>query len=151
MIRRIRPVVIRVDKIENEIRRVIDEVLSLRDEWPGYAGGWVPLVDVREKGEELIVEAEVPGIPSPGIVVSLHPSRIVIRGAKGKETVEAGARYVRLERGTGSFQRTVPLPCAVRTDQAKATLENGVLTVRMKKLGRARTREVVVKVQGDRG
>jgi HSP20 family protein len=148
MIRRIRPV-IRAEKIESEIRRVIDEVFSRSDEWPGLAGGWVPLVDIYEKGDELTFEAEIPGLSPREIVVSLHPSRIMIRGVKKEETVDADARYLRLERGTGAFQRTVPLPCAVRPDQAKAVLENGILTVRMKKLREGRTREVVVKVLDD--
>ena len=48
---------------------------------------------------------------------------------------------------TGSFKRMVPLPCAVVPEGAKASLENGVLTVIMRKLRPSRGREVRVRIR----
>jgi HSP20 family protein len=144
MIRRIRPVIL-TDRIESEIRRVIGEVLGGRERWPEYACGWVPLIDIYERDDELVVEAEVPGFSAGDVVVSLDSGRIELRGFKRKAAAEHRPRYVRLERESGPFQRTVPLPCAVRPDRAKAVLANGVLTVRMKKWRESRNRQIAVK------
>ena len=133
--------------MEGEIRRLVDVVIQDRRDLGGLDGSWIPAVDVYERGDSLVVEAEVPGLASREIVIALVPSRIEIRGVKRENPVSRETRYLRLERGYGSFQRTVPLPCAVAPEGAKAVLENGVLTVVMKKLRASRDREVKVRIR----
>jgi len=146
MIKRIYPI-IRVAKGEGEIRRLMNEVLSERREFPELEAGWVPPIDVYEKDDELIVEAEVPGLSAGEIVVALQMSRIVIKGIK-RETAPAGRpHYLRLEREYGKFRRMVPLPCSVHPERAKAYLENGILSVRMKKWEESGDKEIVVKIR----
>jgi HSP20 family protein len=145
MIKRIKPVA-RGAKVEGDVRRLIDEVMSERRELSDFQGGWVPHVDVYERGDEIVVEAEVPGMSSKDIVVALHMSRIEIKGWKKEERVLEDFRYLRLERAYGKFERALPLPCAVHPDKAKANLENGILTIVLKKQKQARGKEVVVKI-----
>jgi len=146
MIRRIKPTT-RVMKIEGEIHRLMSEVLSQRREWLDLEGGWVPYVDVYEKEDDLIVEAEVPGMSQRDLHISLHRGRVELKGAKKENAVSENIRYLRLEREYGKFRRTIPLPCAVQTDKAKAYLENGVLTIRLMKLRENREKEVLVKIK----
>jgi len=146
MVKRIHPVT-RVAKFESVIRRLMNEAMTERPEFPELQGGWLPLVDVYEKDEAIVVEVEVPGLSAREIVISLRLSRIEIRGMKIETPVKAGTRYLRLEREYGKFQRTVPLPCAVDMDGAKAYLENGILTVNLKKPKSARERDIIVKIQ----
>ena len=146
MIKRIRPIV-RVVKIEGEIRPMIRRPCSELREILELQGGWSPRIDVYEKGDRIIVEAEVPGLSAREIVISLHMSRIEIKGAKREATVSGSAHYLRLEREYGNFQRSVPLPRAVDPDKARAYLENGVLTVHLKKLREAKDRDVIVNIQ----
>jgi HSP20 family protein len=146
MIKRIKPIS-RVMKIEGEIHRLMSEVLSQRREWLDLEGGWAPYVDVYEKEDDLIVEAEVPGLSQRDLHISLHMSRIELKGAKKENPVSEKFRYLRLEREYGKFRRTIPLPCAVLTEKAKAILENGVLTIRLKKMRENKEKEILVKVQ----
>jgi len=134
-------------KIEGEIHRLMSEVLSQRREWLDLEGGWVPYVDVYEKEDDLIVEAEVPGMSQRDLHISLHRGRVELKGAKKENAVSENIRYLRLEREYGKFRRTIPLPCAVQTDKAKAYLENGVLTIRLMKLRENREKEVLVKIK----
>jgi HSP20 family protein len=146
MVKKIRPV-IRVARVEGEVRRLVDRLFQDRPELAGLEDSWLPAVDVYERGDHLIVEAEVPGLAAREITIALVPSRIEIRGVKRETPVSPDTRYLRLERGYGSFQRTVPLPCAVVTEGAKATLENGVLTVVMRKVRPGSGREVMVRIR----
>jgi HSP20 family protein len=134
-------------KIEGEIHRLMSEVLSQRREWLDLEGGWAPYVDVYEKEDDLIVEAEVPGLSQRDLHISLHMSRIELKGAKKENPVSEKFRYLRLEREYGKFRRTIPLPRAVLTEKAKAILENGVLTIRLKKMRENKEKEILVKVQ----
>jgi HSP20 family protein len=146
MVKRIRPVT-RVAKFESVIRRLRNEAMTERPEFPELQGGWLPLVDVYEKDDDIVVEVEVPGLSAREIVISLRLSRIEIRGMKIETAVKTGTRYLRLEREYGKFQRTVPLPCAADPDGATAYLENGILTVHLKKTKPARERDIIVKIQ----
>jgi HSP20 family protein len=146
MTRKIRPVV-RVARRNGEICRFADRVFQGRRELGGLEDSWTPAVDVFERGDHLVVEVEVPGLKAGEISIALVPSRIEIRGVKRETPVSPDARYVRLERGYGTFQRSIALPCAVVPEGAKARLENGVLTVVMRKLRPGRDREVRVRIR----
>lgn len=146
MIKHIKPV-IRIEKIEGEVHRMIRKALSERHEILELQGGWLPLIDIYERGDVIVVEAEAPGLAAQDIVISLHMSRLEIKGVKKEGPIPESIRYLRLEREYGKFQRTVPLPCSVYPDKAKAYLENGILTIFLKKLREVKDKEVVVKIQ----
>jgi len=145
MIKKIKPTT-RTMRIEGEIHRIMSEVLSQRREWLDLGGGWVPYVDVYEKEDDLIVEVEVPGLLPRDVHISLHMSRIELEGSKRENPASERIRFLRLEREYGKFRRTIPLPCAVLPDRAKAFLENGVLTVFLKKMQAKKEKEVLVKI-----
>ena len=146
MVKRIKPV-IRTTKIEGEIQRLISEVLLERREFLGLGQGWVPPLDVRETDEEIIIQGETPGIGVSDLVISIHPGRIEIRGVKREDAGPGPLKYLRLEREYGPFRRLISLPAAVHPDQAAARLENGVLTLVVKKLKPSTPRDRVVKIR----
>jgi len=145
MTKKIKPV-IHIARLDGEIRRLMDRALQDRRDG-GLDDSWVPSIDVFERKDLLIVEAEVPGLALRELSIYLAPSRIEIKGVKRECPVAPDTRYLRLERGYGSFKRMVPLPCAVVPEGAKASLENGVLTVVMRKLRPSRGREVRVRIR----
>jgi HSP20 family molecular chaperone IbpA len=67
-----------------------------------------------------------------------------VSGFKRELGTHHGSRYMRLEREFGAFRRDVVVPGAVDPDRACAALENGVLTVVLKKPPRKR-RDVEIK------
>ena len=94
---------------------------------------WSPRVDIYEKQQEIVIEAEVPGMPRADLTITVHSNQVEIKGTK-KEGLSSGQiRYLRLERGYGSFRRLLALPSTVVPDKAKAYLENGILTIVLKK------------------
>ncbi|HSG70330.1 MAG TPA: Hsp20/alpha crystallin family protein, partial [Planctomycetaceae bacterium] len=64
---------------------------------------------------------------------------------KKEEKEEKGKRYHRIERRSGSFYRSIDLPCAVEESKITAECKNGVLTVKLPKAEAAVTRKVKVK------
>lgn len=136
MIRRIKPVS-RVIKIEADIDSAGGGVLIQKREVYGYHQGWIPSVDVREKANEVVVEMEVPGIARKDLKIWHCGNRIEVRGIKKETLREESKRYLRLEREFGAFRRIIFLPTAVSSEETTAYLENGVLTVVLKKKQRA--------------
>lgn len=145
MKRKIKPVA-RIFKVETQIKGAGGEIMFRRESLGSPYLAWEPAVDVYEKDEEVVVEVEVPGVPARNLRIVQWGNRLEISGLK-KEVVEASRlRFHRLEREMGFFHKEIALPVGVSSDDTRASLENGVLTIVLRKQ-RKTTREIEVKVQ----
>jgi HSP20 family protein len=103
--------------------------------WPklDWAETRKPLVDIRDTGEELIIEAEMPGIQKENIDIQLTENSIEICGEMKTEEEEDEEGYFHQERRYTTCYRQVPLPSEVIPDKADATLEDGILYITLPK------------------
>jgi HSP20 family protein len=132
MIRKIKPVS-RIIKISTEIDRIKRAPVPQAARFLDLDENWIPRVDVYEKPREIVVEAEMPGVAQADILITVQSSRVEIRGMKKEQIRSERIHYLRLEREFGTFRRLVGLPATVIPDRAKAFLQNGVLTLRLRK------------------
>jgi HSP20 family protein len=146
MSKRIRPVS-RIVKIEAEINKIAGEVFLKKKDLFGLDEIWVPYVDVAENENDITVEVELPGVEEKDIQLIFYGSQIEIRGQKKEAPFGTRIKYLRLEREYGPFRRFIFLPNAVQAAKTKASLENGVLTIRFKKARRKPDRQVVLKIR----
>jgi HSP20 family protein len=93
------------------------------------ATAWTPRMDVFEKGGNLMVKAELPGLKREDIEVTLVEGDLVIRGERKAEHEVKEEHYYRMERSYGSFFRRVPLDFAPKAQEIKATYKDGVLEI----------------------
>lgn len=107
-------------------------------------GGVYPPVNVYNGPDELLVQAEVPGVRREDLELSITGETLVIRGEKKPSVEEEKVRYERRERGTGEFSRTIVLPDRVDADRVEAELSAGVLQIRLPKSESARPKQVRV-------
>lgn len=149
MVKRIKPVS-RVIKIETEINKIVGEVFPSRRGILEISEGWVPYIDISEKRYEVKVEVEIPGVTQNDITILLYNNRVEIKGKKRENFKRGRIRYLRLEREYGSFHRIIFLPVAIIPDRAKATLENGILTIALKKYKQKKDKEVVLEIKKKR-
>src|SRR6202171_878506 len=90
---------------------------------------WVPTVEVRQQGNNLVIHADLPGLSENDVRVEATEDGIVIRGErKREETVDEGG-VIRTERVYGRFYRLIPLPDDAKVEDAKANFQNGVLEI----------------------
>ena len=133
MVRRIRPVS-RSYRTEPEVRKTPGYVPIRRLGLPDPGEVALPAVDVYAKGGEIVIEMELPGVLVRDVKVLLYSVKVEVKGLKRELPPPGGAfRYLRLEREYGAFRREVVLPAAVDAEKAFASLENGVLTIVLKK------------------
>lgn len=96
--------------------------------------GWSMLGgDVFEDDKRLVVRLEVPGMEKEDLDVHVTDDALVVRGEKRFEHERTEGRWRVLQCAYGSFNRVVPLPAAVRTDEARASYRNGVLKIELPK------------------
>jgi len=92
---------------------------------------WAPALEVFEKGNELFVKAELPGLKKEDVTLDITDSELTIKGERKMEKEEKEKGYYRTELSYGSFYRSIPLPEGAKIDLAKATMKDGVLEVRL--------------------
>ena len=90
---------------------------------------WSPAIDVFQRGNDLVIRADVPGLSKDDITVDIADDQLTIRGERRYEHEEERDGVFRSERSYGSFSRVVPLPQGAIADSAKATFNNGVLEI----------------------
>ncbi|MCK8825582.1 Hsp20/alpha crystallin family protein [Fuchsiella alkaliacetigena] len=86
--------------------------------------------DIKEKEEEYVVEAELPGLDRDDIVIEVDDENKHLNISVDKEEVveDEGENYIRKERRSGNYQRSFRLN-NVKTDEIEAEYNNGLLTV----------------------
>ncbi|MCD4825873.1 MAG: Hsp20/alpha crystallin family protein [Phycisphaerae bacterium] len=115
----------------------------------GIGGGVYPPVNVLIGLGEIIVECEVAGMNRDELDLSITGETLKITGTKKPATQEpaegeSACRYHRRERGMGDFSRTIVLPEKVDADRISASLETGILTIRLPKFETVAPRHIEV-------
>ncbi len=125
---------------------VVDRLLS--DNVVSRRGGvTMPKIDIKERKEDFVVKAELPGLKEDEVDIEVTSDGIVtISGEKKeeKEEKEEEQGYFYKESYAGSFSRSFSLPSEVIADKAEADMENGVLTIAVPKARPEKTQKLKV-------
>jgi len=92
---------------------------------------WTPVVEVFEKGNKFIVQADLPGMKKEDITLEVDESKLILKGERRSKHEEKREGYFRSERSYGSFFRSIPLPEGVTTKDIVAHFKDGVLEIEM--------------------
>ena len=120
----------------SQLRSQLDSLLS------GWDGAFTPLADVEETDEAYVAEIELPGVGADDLSVEVAGRRLTVTGER-KEKERVGILRKRT-RTVGRFHYEVLLPGDVDEENVHASLEDGVLTVRVPKPASQRPRRIPV-------
>lgn len=120
--------------VQETVGEMVGEVLEgFRDV---AAGGRFPRMDLVRVGDDgYRVLVDLPGVDKEDLEVTTLGGELTVSGERPHPELPEGSEVLRAERGHGRFRRTIRLPSDSREGDVKATLEDGVLVVRV---GRAR-------------
>ena len=99
-----------------------------------FSKGSYPRVDVIEKPDKLILNAEIPGLTKEDVAVELDGDSLVIKGSKRQKTYKTEEKYVLREIKRSSFQRSFLLGDNIDKKNVKADFKDGMLTVELPRL-----------------
>ncbi|TMC46591.1 MAG: Hsp20/alpha crystallin family protein, partial [Chloroflexi bacterium] len=105
-------------------------------------------VNVREEKDAYVITAALPGVRPEDIQIEATANTITIAGETSDEREVDEGEYVRRERRFGRFFRLLELPVELDADEAEASFEHGVLTLRVPKSEATKPKQVQVKSQG---
>jgi HSP20 family protein len=132
--------------LQEEVNRLFSTNLTraFGDEGIGR-GAWAPSVDIYENKDQIVLEAELPGMKQEDFNLSIENNVITLRGERKFEKTEENDNYHRVERSYGSFTRSFTLPQTVSGEGATAEYSNGVLRVTLPKREETKARRIEIK------
>jgi len=133
-----------------ELERMRRELDRLSGDFTGSVfrlptAGVFPLVNVTEDQNNYYVRAELPGVKTDELDISVTGETLTLSGERKLPEESDAASYHRREREAGSFSRVISLPGRLDVDKVKAHAEDGVLTVVLPKAESAKPRQIAVK------
>jgi HSP20 family protein len=117
-----------------------------REDGGDFLGSFCPAVDIFDKGGEVVIHAELPGINKEDIDVRVENNVLTIRGKKEQKEEVKDEGYFRSERLYGAFSRSFSLPSTVEASKIAAQYKDGVLTLSIPKAEQAKPRQIEVKI-----
>lgn len=117
--------------------------LSIRDGWSMAS----PAIDMYQTDNEVVVKASIPGIKPEEVQINITGDVLTLKGEMKQEDERKERAWHIREQRAGSFERSIALPTAVKTDQAEAVFENGILTVTLPKADEVKPRTINIKAK----
>ncbi|MEW6362185.1 MAG: Hsp20/alpha crystallin family protein [Pyrinomonadaceae bacterium] len=131
--------------LQDEVNRVFSSTFSRSGETELMRGAWSPNVDIFENKDQIVLEAELPGMKPEDVDISIENNVLTIHGERKFEKKDEGDNYHRIERSYGSFTRSFTLPPTVSSENVEATFENGILRLTLAKREEAKPKRIEIK------
>ena len=134
--------------IQSEVNRLFDNVLGRPTATSTGAGGrvWMPVVDMYETSDDLLLNFELPGVREKDISLSITGDVLTVKGERQFNQHVNDENYLHMERAYGKFERSIRLPVPVQAGRVKATYRDGMLEVTLPKAEEVRPKEIKIDV-----
>ncbi len=119
------------EEMDQLFERFIGRPMANRTGQGGMAGKWMPSIEIRQHENHLHVYADLPGIKKEDVHIEILHDKLTIEGQRHEHHYQTAEGYKRSERSYGRFYRMIPLPQGVDPESIKASMQDGVLEIRV--------------------
>jgi len=113
----------------------------------GLSKGFIPAIDVYERGDAVIVETPLAGVNPKDVEVTVEGTVLTLRGKTEHRKEVDEKNYLYKEVRYGAFQRKIALPAPVVGEKAEATSEHGLLRITIPKSKDDKQKTIKVEVK----
>ena len=99
-------------------------------------------IDVFQTEDEVVIQSTIAGVSDKDLDISVTNDMVTIKGSRTPEQKIRPSDYYYQELYWGAFSRSIILPVDVDADSAKASMKNGILTIRLPKLDKVKTKRI---------
>ncbi len=131
-----------LDQMRRELGRLFDRFDT--SSYRSIRAGVFPLLNVTEDKDNYYVRAELPGLASDDLEITVTHNNLSLTGERKIPSVGNNVKYHRREREAFKFSRVIGLPGEISADKVDAKLADGILTVRIAKAEAAKPKQIAV-------
>ena len=138
------------EKIKNNPKKSKKIFLPAETEMKETQQDWMPdsegqlTIDVYQNASEIIIKSTIAGVSPEDLDITITNDMVTIKGKREKDEEIQTDDYYYQECYWGAFSRSVILPVDVEADKAQAGMKNGILTIRLPKIEKIKTRKIKV-------
>ena len=103
---------------------------------------FVPRFDILERGDELILYGDLPGVGPDDLEVRFEDGQLIVHGRVAPRHAEC--EFLGGEYGIGDFYRVFAIGEAIDAEKISAELNRGVLTLHLPKSEAVKPRKIAV-------
>lgn len=135
--------------LQDRMNRLFEQTLARSRGEPegGTTAAWSPAVDIYETAEDIVLQAELPGLTKEDIDIQVRENRLTLKGERRLDKEIKRENTFRMERAYGAFQRVFNLPNAVQADKIRAVFKEGVLKVNIPKAVGGKPKQIKIEVK----
>jgi HSP20 family protein len=104
----------------------------------------VPALDLYTTPEAVIAKVALPGVKPEEVDITVTDDLVTVTGSFEEETEKTEAGYVHRELSRGTFRRSFTLPAAIDAEGAKASFQDGLLTLTLPKTEEVKPKHIKV-------
>lgn len=119
-------------RMQRDMDRIFSR-LGMAEVGPEGPVAWMPKIDVKRKGDDIVVRAELPGIDPENVEVEVTDNVLTIRGERHAEEQREGEDWLVRESSYGLFERALTIPDGVDPAAISADYTDGILEVHVPK------------------
>ncbi|OGN03086.1 MAG: hypothetical protein A2651_03675 [Candidatus Yanofskybacteria bacterium RIFCSPHIGHO2_01_FULL_42_12] len=101
-------------------------------------------VDVYQTDNDIVIQSTIAGVDQSNIDISVTNDMVTIKGRRPSPEKVRPSDYYYQELFWGPFSRSIILPEDIDSDNAKASMKNGLLTISLPKLSKSRTKKIKI-------
>jgi HSP20 family protein len=134
--------------LQDRMNRLFEDATQRRNRADAGAGDeferadWTPAADIYETESGYVIAMDLPGIDRQALEIDVDENRLVVKGTRGIDE----PKQHRAERPRGKFLRTFSVPGSVDQGKIAAEYKDGVLQIRLPKLGEQKPKKINIKV-----
>jgi HSP20 family protein len=132
--------------LQDQVNRLFEDTVIQGRTGQADLATWAPAADIYETENDLVAKVDLPGVQEADIDIRVENNTLAIRGERKFEKEVTEDSYLRVERAFGTFTRSFSLPNIVKVENIRASLQNGVLTLRMPKREEAKPKQIKISV-----
>ena len=137
-----------MNSLQKQLNRMLDEVLTTASVSECNNFSQVPVAELVETDEALILKLEVPGMQADDINIEATANSISVSGERKSERKAESKAKTSSEFRYGSFHRVIPLPVRIQNTEVKAEYKNGILYLSLPKAESEKNKVVKVNLSG---
>lgn len=116
------------------------------EDWLAESEGQLT-IDVYQTPNEIVIKSTIAGVKPEDIDITMTNDMITIKGSREKDEEVKEEDYYYQECYWGAFSRSVILPVDVEADKAQAKMKNGILTIRLPKAEKVKTKKIEIRTE----
>jgi len=137
---------------KNNMKKVRKITLPSEEEPAKNNQEWLPesegqlTIDVYQTTNDIVIKSTIAGVSPEELDITITNDMVTIKGKRQKDEEISTSDYYYQECYWGAFSRSVILPVDVEAEKAQAAMKNGILTIRLPKIEKIKTRKIQVAI-----